>query len=412
MDPLVPACEQEFYRVFEGYFDLEVRTNLRYGSDVYSLDRMMPVAEAAGNPERHLRVVHVAGTKGKGSTSFLADALIRAAGRSSAVFSSPHLVSIRERFLINGHPVSYAALLDAATALEQALRDRGLRPTLFEIMTVLALRLFVDAGCEYAVVETGIGGLLDATNYIPDPVCCVITPVSFDHTGLLGTTIAAIAGQKAGIVKPRIPVVLAPQPYPEAEAVIRERAAAVGSPVVLPCPAVPELRLWGLEDRPPFLIDNFRTALATVRELGLNPEPGAFRFPRLPGRFECLRAAPPVVIDCAHNGDSARQLVRGLESVYPGTRFTVVLGVVEGKDVDGIFAPLEAIAREFILTNPDLGHKGTELKRLKALASGSRVPYRVIPRIESRGQLPDDSALLFTGSFFTASIGARLFGTG
>jgi len=279
------------------------------------------------------------------------------------------------------------------------------------VMTMLGLRLAADAGCRWCVLETGIGGRLDATNFIPPPACCVITPVSLDHVPLLGTSAAEIAAEKAGILKAGVPLVLAPQPFPEAEAVIRAAAARLRCPVIdtldrseTDAGYWPEYPRW-----PAFLRENFRTALAVCDVLGIRPDPARFRAPALRARFELLRDEPPVLLDAAHNADSARRLAEALRETWPARPFTIVLGVVQGKDATGIFRELRTVAGEFILTHPRNADRGSELATLQTLAAAAGVPYRVIPDLQSAADLPADHPLLFTGSFFTALIGEELF---
>ncbi|NOY81391.1 MAG: hypothetical protein GXP31_10355 [Kiritimatiellaeota bacterium] len=405
-----PEQEQAFFAAVDRYFDLEKRPNRRYGTHEYTLERMTPLARAAGHPEGELRIVHVAGTKGKGSTAFFLSALLESAGHRCGVFSSPHLATVRERFQIAGDLVSYTDLLDATRRLDRELTAADLTPTLFEFMTLLALRLFVGAGCEFAVLETGIGGTLDATNYVPQKVCTILTPISFDHMELLGDTIAEIAGQKAGILRPGVPAVCAPQPFVEARRVIEDRARELAAPFI------PGARRHdsavaaysAVQALAPFLQDNFRTALQACDVMEVSPRPEQFRMPQLRARCECVRREPPVVLDGAHNADSAQQLVRALGELFPNTRFVVVLGVVPGKDILGILAPLREVASRFIFTHP-LSWRGSALESLEAAAREMGVRYDVRSGLKSVRDVPADKPLLFTGSFFTALIGESLF---
>ncbi|MCK5806267.1 MAG: hypothetical protein KAI66_25775, partial [Lentisphaeria bacterium] len=344
-----PILEREFFAIFEDYRDTERNSAGKYASGEYSLERMTPLARLAGHPERSLRVAHVAGTKGKGSTCHFLAELIRCSGRRCGMFTSPHLATVRERFHIDGELVSYEALNGAARTLEAVLRAEHLSPSLFEIMTVLALRLFVDAGCEFAVMETGIGGRLDATNYIAKPVCCGITPVSFDHMQILGHTISEIAAEKAGIIKPGVPVACARQHYVEAADVVRARAIEVGAPLHGVDMGATG---WLAEGSAPFQEENFALALKMCRLMALEPDPRAFRTPELRARCECIRKTPLVVLDGAHNADSARRLAEALRHRFPGTSFVTVLGVVGGKDAAGVFEALRPVTAQFVLTNP------------------------------------------------------------
>ncbi len=401
--------EREFFEVFRDYYDFEAGVFRRPDTANYSLDRMIPLAEAAGNPEEDLEIIHVAGTKGKGSTCAFLSAFLESAGERCGLYASPHLYSVRERFQVAGEQLGYDELLAGAREFEACISEAGLTPTLFEIMTVFAMRQFVDRGCRWCVLETGIGGVLDATNYIPSPRCTVITPVSLDHSDLLGDTVEKVAFQKAGIIKPHAPVVCGIQPFTEAEAVIRRRAEEVRAPfhgVAEKFDPAP----WGILPAPPFTIENFQLALATCRVLGLEPDPERFAAPVLWGRFQVLVSDPPVVIDAAHNSDSARRLAEAVLEVFPRVRFTVVLGVVPGKDIEGIVRELARLEADFVLTDPR-PPKVSALDQLRSCAESASLECRVIRNIQCADDLGDAARgpLLFTGSFFTALIGFELF---
>jgi len=206
-------------------------------------------------------------------------------------------------------------------------------------------------------------------------------------------------------------VVCAPQPFREAERVIRESAAAAGSPYVGVANAGPLPRPLRTPPLPPFLRSNVRTALTCCRVLGVRPCWSRFRRPYLPGRFEILRRRPPVVVDGAHNADSARRLAAALQEFFPGVRFVTVAGVAPGKDAEGILRELQAVTDTFILTNP-LSPRGSDLDALTAAAGRLHLDVRIVPEIRSVHDLPAERPLLFTGSFFTALIGDRLFRPG
>ena len=402
--------EQLFFGLFKEFFDSEKDAGKQHDPANYSLERMYPLAELAGNPERHLKVIHIAGTKGKGSTSHFISALLKACGKKAGLFTSPHLCTVRERFQVQDTLLPYALLMQESEEFVKAVKAQGLKPSLFELFTLIALKIFASQGVEYAVMETGIGGRLDATNYIPNPVMTVIAPISFDHTALLGNTIEAIAGEKAGIIKVNVPVVISKQPYPAAERVLWDKAKAVNAPVLHPCDpqeCVPFLP----KAFPFFLRENFASSLCAVRALGLAPSPDAFILPQLRARMELISKSPMVLLDAAHNADSMQKLVAGLEEMYKGVEWTVVLGAVKGKDVHGMVQALKALPHaRFILTNPKTG-KGSALPELEQEAAMAGLEIiSVIPELNKATQLPANAPLLFTGSFFTAFIGEELFG--
>ncbi|MCQ2402673.1 MAG: hypothetical protein MJ202_02980 [Lentisphaeria bacterium] len=400
--------ENAFFQLFQEYFDLEKDVGKQHDVANYSLDRLIPLAAAAGNPEKSLKLIHVAGTKGKGTTSYLTGALITASGHSCGVFSSPHLDTVRERFQVDGRLSEYDELEALAKPLCAEIRSRGLHPSLFEIFTVLALQYFQAKDVEYVVLETGIGGRLDATNYPEEKLVTAITPLSYDHMALLGNDIRQIAAEKAGILRRNTPVVLSRQPYPEGEATILQKASELQAPVLRPdttCDAAS----WLPAGAPPYLLENFQSAWRIVEVLGLQPDRAAFRPPRLRARFERIRENPPVVLDAAHNGDSARRLAEAVAVCYPGCHFVCVLGSVPGKDVSGIVEGLKGMDAEFILTNPETP-RGSALPQLEEAARKAGLKIRaVLPTLVSVEQLPSGEPILFTGSFFTALIGEKLF---
>ncbi len=219
----------------ESFIDYERCGFHRDFAEAVRLDVISSLLAALDNPEQHWPAVHIAGTKGKGSVAAMMDATLREAGYSTGLYTSPHLVTVRERVRIDGQKISPAGLIDAAEKLRRAIAelkaDDLRQPTFFEVYTALAFQAFADAGVDVAVIETGLGGRLDATNVIT-PMVAVITSIDLDHTHILGNTVQQIAGEKAGIIKPGIPVVIARQ-TPEVYDVLAEQAAQVGAPLLI-----------------------------------------------------------------------------------------------------------------------------------------------------------------------------------
>src|SRR5262245_29666481 len=307
-----------------------------YSPSEYNLDRMRRLLAAIGNPERAFLSLHIAGTKGKGSTAHLAEAILREAGLCTGLYTSPHLVDMRERIRRNGVPIGEEAFTRTMAEMEPELRR--LRPTYFETMTAAAFLYFAHARVEIAVVEVGLGGRLDATNVIR-PAACAITTIDYDHMDKLGHTLKAIAGEKAGIIKPGVPVVSSPQ-APEARRVLEVRGK----------PDFPRFRVRsrrgfvlkftvdGPGNRPmacalPALGEhqaaNAATAVALVERSGARITPAivrrAFRKVRLPGRVEVVGRRPWLIVDAAHNPVSARALASALAAV-PRRRTLLVFG--------------------------------------------------------------------------------------
>src|SRR5208337_2777898 len=254
------------------------------------LERIGVLLDALGNPQQAFRIVHVAGTNGKGSTCAMIESGLRAAGYRTGLFTSPHLVEPTERIQVAGRPVDaeqFAAAFDQVHACAETLlrQERiDLHPTYFECVTAMALLLFRDCGVERAVLEVGLGGRLDATNVVT-PEVCVVTPVDFDHEAYLGNSLESIAGEKAGILKPGVPAVFAQQ-RAEAAAVLQARAAALHIAVthssgIMLSDVTLHARgsdfIWsGLPAACPLpgehQVENARTAIAALRLLGVAPE--------------------------------------------------------------------------------------------------------------------------------------------
>ncbi|MDY7225156.1 bifunctional folylpolyglutamate synthase/dihydrofolate synthase [Hyalangium rubrum] len=320
------------------------------------LERVHATLEALGHPERRYRVLHVAGTNGKGSTCAFAASALRAAGHKVGLYTSPHLERVNERFQVDGADISDEVLgcriLEVLERCPDAASASGML-TYFEFGTVVALWHFAQEAVDVAVLETGLGGRLDATN-ATQPLVTAITPISFDHMEYLGHTLGAIAGEKAGILKPGVPVVVSRQ-EPEALDAISRVAGQVGAPLLLegrdfhvePDPEGgfvyrgPERTLRGLSLslRGPHQTQNAAVALAVLGQLdqrGMAVPPEAaisgLATARWPGRMEQLGERPAVLLDGAHNPGGVAVLLASLDALYPGRRIHAVFGVVADKD--------------------------------------------------------------------------------
>jgi dihydrofolate synthase/folylpolyglutamate synthase len=340
------------------------------------LDRIAALLARLGDPHRACRYVHVAGTNGKGSVCAMIESALRAAGVRTGLFTSPHLVEPTERIRINGEPVDpllFAVAFDQVHREAEALLAQGtldLHPTYFETVTAMAFVLFRDLGVETAVLEVGLGGRLDATNVVA-PALCVITPIDFDHEAYLGRSLDAIAGEKAGILKPGVPAVIAVQ-RPGIREFLEARAAAVGA-VARPVEdwEVRDLDLHSRGSRflaaGPARIEvecplagehqtmNALAAVAALHELGI---PGAsmtegIRRVRWPGRLECVSEQPEIILDGAHNPSGARALAGHIRRFYRGRRVRLIYGCMRDKAVTEMAGILFPLADEVILTAPD-----------------------------------------------------------
>ena len=337
------------------------------------LERTRELFGRAGHPERDLFFIHVAGSNGKGSVCAYLEAAFRSAGFRTGFYSSPHLISPRERFRINGEPVSADVLNEAAEELfpeAEAMKAEGRPPTYFEVATALAALIFQKEACQVVLWETGMGGRLDSTN-IADTRAAVITGISLEHKQILGDTLEKIAFEKAGIIKPGKPVFCAASTPPEALAVIRARAESLNSPFFLSEPLSadkPEIRLPGdetgflqtfrLQDGTvlasplagPHQRRNAALAFTVLRhfapEFGFSPEKAAeaFRTVRWDARFQFL---PGLLMDGGHNPEGIAALADTLEELFPGQKFHFLFGAFSDKDTAPSLARLAPLAESF-----------------------------------------------------------------
>lgn len=349
----------QFCSYMESFTNLEKR-NSGYTVRLYRLDRMRSLLDHIGNPQKDFRAIHVAGSKGKGSTaSFLAKG-IEALGFKTGLYTSPHLWDYRERFTLCGRFFPEQELIDAANTLVQRLEGFTFtdewgtaEPTAFELYTAFAFLLFSMGGCAWAVIETGLGGRLDATNTIM-PLASVITPIELEHTAILGHTIALIASEKAKIIKSGVPAFIGRQ-SDAARKVFRQEALEQGS-------GLSELEIeveslatrttmegervkitWrdGTETdlllmmRGEVQAENSALALLVLKNLGLyrrEVTERALEQARLPGRMEFISSDPTIIIDGAHTVESLRHLANSFTQLFGTEGNTVIYGALEDKD--------------------------------------------------------------------------------
>ena len=322
----------------------------RFGTHL-GLERAQKLAALAGNPEKNLRFIHVAGTNGKGSTCAMLDSIYRAAGLHVGLFTSPHLVSFRERIQINRELISENEIVQLVAGIQPLLKNFPTEnhPTMFEVVTVMALRYFVGQKCDLVIWETGLGGRLDATNIVT-PLASVITNIAFDHTQWLGDTLAKIAAEKAGIIKPGVPVVTATD-APEALAIIekiaRERNAPLTRIQKSESGIQNSVRLLGEHQKA-----NAALAAATVeilkKEIPVSQKQveTGLQTVNWPGRLQLIeRGNQKILLDGAHNVAGAETLRAALEKHFAGTRPVLIFGALVDKNwlaICKILAPLAA----------------------------------------------------------------------
>ncbi len=370
------------------------------------LENMHRLLQALDLPAAGQKFLHVAGTNGKGSTCAFLHAVLKEAGLRAGLFTSPHLVRFNERIRDGEREIRDDEIEAGLARLRALVADWDPHPTFFELTLALALDWFRQRGVDWVVLETGLGGRLDATNALR-PEVCVITRIGLDHQAQLGGTLAEIAAEKAGICKPGVPVVTGPQ-APEARAVLEAAARAQGAPLTQvdePLEGV-ELGLTGEHQA-----WNAALAVQALREAGLS-QPAlvlqeALRGVHWPARFQTL-ADGRVIVDGAHNADAADALARTWRQQFPGETATVVFGGSTGKDLAAVMQPLLAIGARWILTGFD-SPRSVPAAELRAV--WDRLPKEdatpvcdETPDLGSALALAERSSqrLLVTGSLFLA----------
>ncbi len=385
------------------------------------LERIQCILAALGHPETAYRVIHVAGTNGKGSTCAMIDAGLEAAGIRTGLFTSPHLIEPVERIQVNGLPVTEAEFARAFNAVHQAAEslDLDCHPSYFETVAAMGFLLFREKGVHTAVIEVGLGGRLDATNVV-HPALTVITPIDFDHEVYLGNTIESIAGEKAGVLKPGVPAVFAKQ-RPEAAEVLDARAAELGIAVRRAADA--RIRVLDLDARGSRImienlgesgaeivcplagehqIDNAVTAALALDALGISPQ--GIAEARWPGRLEHVSPNPDVILDGAHNPAGARALARYLERFYSDRKRWIVYGAMRDKSIEEIAGILFPLGDELIFTAPD-SPRALRPEALVELAGELSGRCRATPNIVAALDLVQkeasaDDVIIVTGSLF------------
>ncbi len=422
----------------------------RYSPAAFDLRRLITFLRDLDEPHHRYPVIHVAGTKGKGSVGALCASALRAAGYRTGLYTSPHLLDFCERAQVDGQPIPRDAVASIVGDFQPLVpRHPGL--TTFELTTALAFEHFARTQVDVAVIEVGLGGRLDATNVV-SPLVSVITSLSLDHTYLLGNTVAEIAAEKGGIIKPGVPLVTAPQ-APEALAVLENICQERGAPLTVAgrdwlFRAVGHslerqtLELWSAEEqrqlmalrarghtaqwRPArftipllgqFQVENAAVAygaLQTARERGLPIFPQAveagFSAVKWPGRFDIIQRQPVVVVDGAHNVDAAVRLAEALKDYFPSRRVCLVFGASEDKDVAGmlreLLAPAGGVAH--VIVTQAVHPRAMDPEALADMVAPSGVPVEAVSAVAPALQRafewagPED-VILATGSLFVVA---------
>ncbi len=404
----------------EAYFNSLDMFSIRLG-----LDAVKELAGLAGHPEKELKFIHIAGTNGKGSTGAMLEKALRNCGLKTAFYTSPHLIDIRERFRINGKTVSRELFNETGEFLRSCCQ--GKKFSYFEFATVLAMLIFKKCQADIVIWETGMGGRLDATNMVT-PECSVITNIALDHQSHLGNTIAEIAGEKAGIIKPGVPVFCG-NLHPDAKNVIGQCCRENNSKLFFPREKFPEKFRTEVVNKIPvqkFLYDNKEVAIALPGKmqrknfqlvyeilcfftekwsLDLNTALQGLSSVRWPARFQFINER--IILDGGHNPDGIIALTESLAEAFPDEKFTVLYAAFADKHAENCLPHLEKIAKRFVFTAiPECSRELCSPENLQRLLSSGTIP--------SEREFPPEKALqkaleypervLISGSLYLAGI--------
>lgn len=379
------------------------------------LENTWALDEHFGHPHRSFRSIHIAGTNGKGSCSHTLAAILQEAGYKVGLYTSPHLIDFRERIRVNGQPVPEAYVIRFVE--EERAFFEPLHPSFFELTTAMAFRYFAEEKVDVAVVEVGLGGRLDCTNIIR-PDLCIITNISLDHVQFLGDTLEKIAGEKAGIIKPGIPVVIG-ETTPETRPVFQKKAEEVGAPIHFAEEEVKEVHPdWEYELKGLYQEKNRRTlwaALPLLQEGGYQISESDIQagfvhvveLTGLMGRWQKLQEHPTVVCDTGHNVGGIQYIAEQLRrQVF--RRLHIVIGMVNDKDVRGVLALLPREATYyFTQASVKRALPAGQLARLAAEAGLQGTCYPDVPsavRAAQKESLPEDFIFVGGSSFIVADL--------
>jgi len=406
---------QEALDYIYSFVDQEKLMPDRYVPRRFDLENMKSLLTMLGDPHRRLRAVHVAGSKGKGSTCAMATSILQAAGYRAGLFTQPHLHTFRERIRINDQLMSEEEMVAGLEGLKPFVEQIP-DPSTFEIMTALAFQYFAQQEVDLAVVETGLGGRLDTTNVI-EPLVAVITSISHDHTYILGDTIEEIASEKAGIIKKGKPVVCSPQ-RPAAEQVIVKVCKERNAPLVMvgrdllwqPGDANLEGQSFSVRSEIPhakglitdkrsrelwipllgrYQLVNATTVIATIDQLcrqgmrvTLEQVAEGLQRARWPGRLEILGREPLLVVDGAHNVDSVQRLMKALREYLSFDRLILIVGFSADKDIAGMMGELTSQAQEVIVTQAK-HPRAADPEAIMNKAEPSETPLSIVSDVSS-----------------------------
>jgi len=430
--------EKEYKRSLDyiySFIDFSIIRNLRYSPDKFDLSRMYGVMSLLGDPQLNYDVIHVAGTKGKGSICAMIASIMREAGYKVGFYSSPHMIEFRERIKVNNNEITKKLLINYVMKLRPVFNSVEKIST-FEVITAIAFKYFADQHVDIAIIEVGMGGRLDATNVV-QPIVSIISPISHDHMKILGNTISKIAREKAGIIKKSIPVITSPQ-NKSSKGEIERIANRKGSLIIdtsekyafkqidyslakqsfiikeklinLPATSSPIYEIPLLGDHQ---INNAVTAFACImklRKLGYEINENALKngFSKVdwPGRFEVICKKPLIIVDGAHNRDSFRKLRNTIKKYLAGKKVILIFGASEDKEFKLMIKIIKPYINYFVFTKSN-HPRALGLGELEKFAinlgldnySISEIE-NIIPFIFRKSNM--DKAFIATGSIFVA----------
>jgi dihydrofolate synthase/folylpolyglutamate synthase len=429
------------------FIDYSLKRNFRNAAEKFNLDRMRRFMNFLGDPQEDYDIIHVAGTKGKGSVSSLCASALKAEGYRVGLYTSPHMVRFTERIKIDDEEISKADVVSIVEELKP-VTEKVPEITTFELMTAIAFLYFSQQKVDYGVFEVGLGGRLDATNIVT-PMVSVITSISYDHVKILGETLSEIAFEKGGIIKKGVPVIVAPQKEEarlKLEQIAQERNAPliqVGRDYLYAADSHSldnqTLLVWTPDEQPmvdefiesggrdlwspqrlriPLLgfhqVENAATAYAalkTAEKLGLVISQEAYRkgfsSVQWPGRMEIISKQPTIVLDSAHNRYSALRLRQAIDDYFPGLPVIMVFGASEDKDIDGMFQELLPRVRR-VITTQSIHPRAIDAGELAMLAHRFGRSALAVTPIEDALDLAlqeagEEAVILVTGSIFVVA---------
>lgn len=435
------------------FIDYSLKRNFRNAAEKFNLERMRSFMDLLGNPQEDYKIIHVAGTKGKGSVSSLCASTLKAEGYRVGLYTSPHMVRFNERIKVNDEEISKKEVVEIIEQL-RPITEEVPEITTFELMTAMAFLFFSQQKVDFGVFEVGLGGRLDATNIVM-PLVSVITSISYDHVKILGDTLSEIAFEKGGIIKEGIPVVVAPQKE-EARLKLEQIAQDRNAPLIqvgrdyLYAADSHNLQgqrflLWTPDEQPmvdefiesggrdvwsplrlgiPLLgfhqVENAATAFAalkTAEKLGLVLSQDAYRegFSSVnwPGRLEVINSNPTILLDSAHNRYSALRLRQALDDYFPGLPVIMVFGASEDKDIEGMFQELLPRVRR-VITTQSIHPRAIEAEKLEELAHRFGRSAEAVSPVEDALDLAlqeagQEAVILVTGSIFVVAAVKEIF---